>query len=205
MDFTLYLAFIIASIALIIVPGPNVLVIVSTSATHGTRKGLQTVLGTSSAMLIQLTIAAAGTAWFVDYLSSGFQWLRWLGIGYLLFLGISHLRKILTVTKVNEVVPSTTVTFSRGFIVSLTNPKTIIFFSAFLPQFIMVGGPYNHQIMVLSATFLILATLFDSLYAILAGKAHRYLEDHTSRKLQHGISGGLILGASIWLALARKG
>lgn len=205
MDLPLFTAFILASTALILIPGPNVLIIVSTSVSHGSKRGLQTVLGTSSAMIIQLIVAAVGTTWFVESLSDGFQWLRWVGIGYLLFLGINHLKEMLSGTRDNEAIPSISSTFSRGFVVSLTNPKTILFFGAFLPQFIMDGGSYSYQIIVLSVTFLILATLFDSIYAVLAGHVQSYLKDLNSYKLRHGISGGLFVVASFWLALTRKG
>jgi threonine/homoserine/homoserine lactone efflux protein len=91
MEINLYLAFLVASFILIVVPGPNVLVIMSTSLAHGARRGLQTVLGTSSAMIIQLLVAALGTAWFVESMSEGFAWVRWLGVCYLAYLGFSHI------------------------------------------------------------------------------------------------------------------
>lgn len=79
---------------IIIIPGPNVLVVISTSLAYGRARGLQTVAGTSAAMLVQLFIAALGTAWFVSALASGFLWLKWLGVGYLFYLGIRHLLAI---------------------------------------------------------------------------------------------------------------
>ncbi len=205
MDLTLYITFILASVALIIVPGLNVLVIISTSVSHGAKRGLQTVFGTTSAMVVQLLIAAMGTTWLVESLSSGFRWLRWIGVGYLLFLGISHFQKMLSIAEEKETTITTSSTFSRGFLVSLTNPKTILFFGAFLPQFVVDAGSYFQQIVLLSATFLLLATLLDSLYAVLAGRVKNCLQGHDSQTLQHGVSGALFIGASAWLAFARKG
>lgn len=80
MDSLLFFTFIITSVALIVIPGPNVLVVVSTSISFGTKRGIQTVLGTSSAMIVQLLIAAISTTWFVNSVSEGFEWIRWLGI-----------------------------------------------------------------------------------------------------------------------------
>lgn len=204
MDSWLYIAFILTSAALIVVPGPNVLVIVSTTISHGTKRGIQTVLGTSSAMLIQLLIAALGTAWFVETVTQGFEWLRWLGATYLIYLGLQHLFKVYQPHK-DEKAISASSTFTRGFLVSLTNPKTILFFGAFLPQFASPNGDYTTQILVLSATFLCLATLLDALYAIAAGRVRNYIQSPRAIQLQHGLSGILFMGAGAWLAFARKG
>jgi len=135
MNTTLYLTFLVVSFGLIIVPGPNVLVIVSTSITHGTKRGLQTVAGTSFAMAIQLITVAVGTAWFVQLISNGLYYLKWVGVAYLLYLGLYHLRKVIS-SKQQETEIAASATFKRGFAVSLTNPKTLLFFSAFLPQFV---------------------------------------------------------------------
>ena len=203
-DPILYLSFLATSLVLIILPGPNVLVIVSTSLTYGSKRGLQTVLGTSSAMLIQLVIAALGTTWLVTSLMQGFQWVRWLGIVYLLYLGIDHIRKMLRQSNNDAATLTACGTFSRGFVVSLTNPKTILFFSAFFPQFVVNNGLYFLQITVYSITFLILAMLLDSLYAILAAKMNSIYQGQHLHKLHHGVSGTLFIGAATWLALMKR-
>jgi len=204
MEMTLYITFVLASIVLIVVPGPNVLVVISTSVTHGTARGLQTVLGTSSAMMIQLSVAALGTTWIVKSLAHGFEWLRWAGVGYLLILGIKHLRQMHTRPDEKARAMSASGSYWRGFFVSLTNPKTILFFSAFLPQFVSEGALYQQQIMVLSATFLVLAATLDSLYAILAGRISMHFKERDWYRFQNGVSGTLFIGAGVWLALLRR-
>ncbi len=204
MDPLLYITFILTSIAIIILPGPNVLVVVSTALSHGTKRGLQTVLGTSSAMVIQLIMAAIGTTWFVAFVAQGFEWLRWLGVAYLIYLGVSHLSSMVSKGGDEHTQISGRGTFGRGFIVSLTNPKTILFFGAFLPQFVSPSGGYLSQIVVLSITFLLLATLLDSLYAVMAGKASGLLRLSWMQRVQNGISGMLFLGAGVWLAVMKK-
>ena len=81
------LAFIFAALVVILLPGPNVLVIISTSVINGLKSGLLTVAGTSSAMAIQLTVTAMGSAWLVETLTNGFSLLRWAGVVYLMYLG----------------------------------------------------------------------------------------------------------------------
>lgn len=204
METITYTFFILASIVLIVVPGLNVLVIISISVSHGTKRGLQTVLGTSSAMIVQLYIAALGTSQLVDSLANGFEWLRWLGVGYLLYLGINHLYEITSTSKNRSDEVSATSSYARGFIVSLTNPKTILFFSAFLPQFISDETFYLQQITLLSVTFLTLATVIDSLYALSANHLSQHFKKHHLIRFQHATSGTLFITAGVWLALMRK-
>ncbi len=195
MDLTL---FILLSVGLIIMPGPNVLAIVSTSLAHGRARGLQTVAGTSLAMLAQLTIAALGTAWFVETLSAGFLVLKWFGVAWLLLLGLRHLRDAFE----QRVVPSLSALASvqRGFWISLTNPKTILFFSAFLPQFVSPDSAYLPQVLTLSAIFWGLAVLSDTSYALFTGWLGRMVQGKRLPRVQNGVSGVIYLGASAVLA-----
>ncbi len=149
MDLTLYFPFIIISIGLIVVPGPNVLVIISTSIAHGKLRGLQTVLGTSSAMIVQLVVAGIATAYFIDQITNGLVILKWLGVAYLIYLGVFNLYCGLSQNPPSKQL-SAAGSFVRGFFVSLTNPKTLLFFGAFLPQFITGDNPYWPQIIILS-------------------------------------------------------
>jgi len=204
MDGYLLLAFILTSVVLIVVPGPNVLVIVSTSIAHGTVRGLQTVLGTSSAMIFQLIVAALGTSWFVTAITNGFNWLRWAGVAYLIVLGLMNIYRLGSSEQVLEPPLTAGGTYMRGFIVSLTNPKTILFFSAFLPQFVTNRGEYMTQIAILSATFLLLATCLDGLYAVAAGRIGIFMQRISAQKIQKGVIGVLYLTAGVWLAAIRK-
>lgn len=204
MDLSLYSTFILLSCLFIVVPGPNVLVIISTSITHGRRRGLQTVAGTSTAMAIQLLVAAVGTAAFTQVLVDGFYIVKWLGVAYLVYLGISHLRQAFSDRQTGA--PTSSATFIQGFLVSLSNPKTILFFSAFLPQFISAQGSYDYiqQMSVLSLSFLILAMVLDSAYAMAAPVLKQLLKNSNQGRLQHGISGLLFIGASLLLASTRR-
>ena len=196
------LAFTLVSIGIIIIPGPNVLVAVSTSIVHGKVRGLQTVAGTSTAMLIQLVIVALGTSWFVSTLANGFVWLKWLGVIYLFYLGVSHLLDIRNAAKTQI---SAVGTFQRGFWVSLTNPKTILFFGAFLPQFTTPAISYQLQIAALSLIFLFLAMVLDSGYALLAHKLPSILKTKNLTRYQHSASGALYLCAGTMLATTKHG
>lgn len=202
MDITLYLSFLAVSFGLIIVPGPNVLVIVSTSVAHGPKRGLLTVAGTSFAMAIQLIVVAVSTAWFVQWITQGLDYLKWLGVAYLLYLGVLHLKAAVR-PKTRDVDISSSATFIKGFIVSLTNPKTLLFFGAFLPQFVTATGDYTFQIVLLSLSFLMMAVVLDSGYALLSSKLKVLMSSRNLNVFRNGFSGLLYLGASAWLAVSR--
>ena len=203
MDITLYLTFLIVSFGLIIVPGPNVLVIVSTSVAHGKKRGLQTVAGTSLAMALQLLIVGMGTAWLVQLIADGLYYLKWVGVAYLLYLGLKHIKTAMKATN-RSVEITASATFTRGFLVSLTNPKTMLFFSAFFPQFVSGAENYHFQILLLSSTFLILATVLDSCYALLSSKLVLLTKNGYMARMQAGFSGLLFLGAGAWLASTNR-
>ncbi len=195
--------FLIASTLLIIIPGPNVLVIISTSLSHGRTRGLQTVAGTSSAMAIQLCIAAFSTAGVVTILSQGFSLIKWLGVVYLLYLGLAHFYRLLKPQQSPAVIGASG-TFIRGFIVSLTNPKTIVFFAAFLPQFVVGEENYLQQIAILSIAFLCLAAILDSAFVLLANLAKSFLSGRRFESVSNSLSALIYLSASYLLAITNR-
>jgi len=203
MDISLFLTFLLVSFGLIVMPGPNVLVIVSTSISHGKKSGLQTVAGTSLAMSIQLLAVGFGTTWLISLIVDGLNYLKWLGAVYLVYRGLIHLKDAIYLREA----PSNTTgiaTFTRGFTISLTNPKTLLFFSAFLPQFVSSPEKYALEMSILSVTFLTMAILIDSCYAIFSSKLRTVLAGNTVNKIRNGISGVLYLGAGVWLAASRR-
>jgi threonine/homoserine/homoserine lactone efflux protein len=199
----LYLAFLFASIVLLLIPGPNVALIASTSIAHGPRAGLLTVAGTSCAMVLQLAMTVAGMTALLTVSANGFAALRWMGVFYLLYLGIRAWRAAPDdLTAAPPVKPARAATFWRGVLVSLTNPKTLLFFGAFLPQFVSSTSPLLPQLLFLSATFLALAVILDCAWALLAGQIRSILG--TRGRVRNRLQGGLLIGAAAGLALARK-
>ncbi len=199
----LYLAFIAATALLMIIPGPNVALIVANSVAHGTRYGLLTVAATSTAVVIHLALTVLGATAVLDVLSASFDWLRWLGVAYLVWLGVATWRAPLAdLTRTAPQARSARVIYARGFLVGLTNPKTILFYGAFFPQFIAPGPAAGDQLLLLAVTFLAVALLFDSGWAILAGRLRALLSLHA--RLRNRVSGGLLVGAGVGLALARR-
>ncbi len=207
MNISLYIAFLIAAAALILLPGPTVMIVTSKSLRHGVKSGLITVAGSTLAGIIQLTVVVAGLAYVVVFISSWFEWMRWIGVAYLLYLGVKvWMDSIGGDTFETELPSSTSVRrdFADGFLVTLTNPKALLFHGAFLPQFVDPTIPALPQLLVLASSFLIVAAVLDSCWALLAARLGKSLSGNRSRKFADRISGSLLIGAGTTLALIRR-
>jgi len=199
----LYIGFVIASTVLILIPGPNVSLIVANSIAYGTRYGLLTVVGTSSAIALQLALTALGLTATLGVLAGWFEWIRWIGVGYLLYLGARQWTTApIDLTRTKPQPRSFKAITLRGFAISLTNPKTLLFYGAFFPQFLTPNAPIAPQVAMLSLTFFIIAAGLDSCWALLAGRLRGVLA--MRGKLRNRLSGGLLIGAGIGLALAHR-
>jgi threonine/homoserine/homoserine lactone efflux protein len=199
----LFLAFAAAVTVLMLIPGPNVALIVANSVAYGPKYGLLTVAGTSSAMVLQLCLTALGMAEMLGTLGSWFEVLRWIGVAYLVYLGLAQWQApAADLTRTRPEPKSARAIYLRALLVSLTNPKTLLFYGAFFPQFIAVDRPVGAQVALLSATFLGLALLVDGGWAVIAGRARGLLA--ARGRLRNRLSGGLLIGAGAALALARN-
>jgi threonine/homoserine/homoserine lactone efflux protein len=200
LSLSLYLAFLAASTLLMLIPGPNVSLIVANSLAHGTRFGLLTVAATASAMVLQLGVTALGMTALLAGVAPWFAWLRWLGVAYLIWLGVRQWQAPpVDLTRVGPR-PRREI-FLRGFLVSLTNPKVLFFYGAFFPQFLQPGRAVLPQLALLGASFLAVALLVDGGWAVLAGRLRPLLAGHG--RLRNRISGGVLVGAGVGLALRR--
>jgi len=203
MHLDLYLGFVLASAILILIPGPNVSLIAANSIAYGTRYGLLTVAGTSSAIVVQLALTTLGLTATLDLLAAWFEWVRWVGVAYLLYLGVRQWRAApVDLTRIPPQPRSVRAIALRGFLISLTNPKTLLFYGAFFPQFLSLDAPIGPQVAALSLTFLAIAAGLDSAWALLAGRVRGVLA--IRGRLRNRLSGGFLIGAGIGLALAHR-
>jgi threonine/homoserine/homoserine lactone efflux protein len=203
MSLEVYATYLFACLVFIMVPGPTVTLIIASSIRHGTRAGLANVAGTQIGVAVMIVITGIGLTAAIEALGHWFEWVRLLGAAYLIWLGIGMWRSS---GKLGDGQPAArprggfTV---QGAVVALSNPKTLIFFGAFFPQFIDPAGSYALQIAVLGLTAMLFAAVSDSAYAVLAGRAGRMLSTKRVRILSR-ISGGFLIGGGVWLALSRK-
>lgn len=203
-DVQLYLAFVGATALLIAMPGPTAMLVTSVSLRRGIRAGVTAVAGSSTAVVIHLTVVVAGLASVVALVGEWFEWIRWIGAGYLIFLG---LRAWFTKTSRRREPArngSAAGDFGRGFVVTLTNPKTLFFLGAFLPQFVDPDLPAVQQLIALALTFLFVSAVLDSGWAVLAGTIGTSLKSPRFDRLRDRITGTILIAAGTALALARR-
>ena len=202
MTWELYLAFVAASFIIVIVPGPTVTLILANSLTHGARAAMLNVAGTQVGLVLYMAAVVAGLASIIAAMGQLFDWVRLLGAAYLVWLGWKLLRSASFVDANRPPAEPRGGFFLQGFLVILSNPKALLFFGAFLPQFVDPSGDYLRQITLLGVTFMVIGTVCDGAYGLLAAQARRALSPGGSRWLAR-ISGGFLIGGGIWLALAR--
>lgn len=195
------LTLVAATAVLIIIPGPNVALIVANSVRHGYRYGFVTVLGTTVGIGLQLAIVIGGLAVLVETAATALTWIRWLGVAYLIYLGLRTWND--PVSDLNELRTGTEKrAFFHGLGLAFINPKTLLFNAAFLPQFIDQSMHVTIQLVVLSAVFLITVGIGDSLWVAFAGSARTWLGRFG--RLRNKVTGGFLVGAGAGLALARR-
>ena len=196
MNFELLSVYLLVASVVIVTPGPNILLIISQSINLGRNEGIKTIVGTSLAMVIQLFIAGLGVTSVLLFITEWFSVIKWVGVAYLAYMG---LKQLLQNEEKNKNIVSTSKERSllKGFFVSATNPKQIIFFAAFIPQFIDTSYPVTFQIVILSAIYFVIALVSDFTYAYFSSKLSNSLPNHTH--VLNKVSGGLLLGAAFLL------
>lgn len=197
------LLFIGASLALLAVPGPAVIYVVTRSLTQGRTAGIVSVLGVETGTFAYALAAAAGLTGLIAASETGFTVVRYAGAAYLVYLGA---RKLLERDDAEAGPPAHTRSrlYLRGLMVQLLNPKIAIFFLAFLPQFVDAsGGPVELQILVLGTLFTLLAVLSDGAYVLLAGAVGGWLRStNGARRGLARLSGGVYIGLGVTAALS---
>jgi homoserine/homoserine lactone efflux protein len=201
MSLQFYLAYVIACLVLTIVPGPTVTLIVANSLRYGTRAGLINVAGTQLGLAILMSVLIVGLSSIIETMGWWFDWLRFAGAAYLLWLGWKLLRSKGDFDASRAEVPRGGF-FLQGLLVVLSNPKALFFFGAFIPQFVDPHGDYVGQVILLSVTAMASAALSDGAYAVLIGRAGSWLSQQRIRLVSR-LSGAFLIGGGIWLALTR--
>jgi homoserine/homoserine lactone efflux protein len=201
MNWHLFAGFLAITIVLLLAPGPIVTLVISTAATRGLRAGLITVAGTSTGNALLIAAIALGLGWVLAHAVYLFETLRWLGAAYLVWLGVQAWRHAGAPA---PAVPGNHVHFRRGLLVALSNPKTIAFFSAFLPQFVDPSLPAARQLAVMCSVTVLLAAVSDSCWAIASGLGRAWFMRPQRAKLLGRASGLTLIGGGLWLSLARR-
>jgi len=202
MSLHLYLAYVFACFVVVIVPGPTVTLIVANSMSHGTRAGLLNIAGTQLGLAVMMGIVLVGLASLIETMGVWFDGVRLAGAAYLIWLGFRLIRSPGALGDPRRTSRPRIGFFWQGFLVLMSNPKALLVFGAFIPQFVDAKGDYVAQVVLLGITAMVVAGTFDSVYAVLAGRARGVLAASRVRMVSRA-SGGLLIGGGLWLALTR--
>lgn len=196
-------AFLLAATALALVPGPTVTVIIANSLKHGTRAGLMNVLGTQAGVVIWLSIAALGLGAAIKVMGVWFDVLRYVGAGYLVYMGIKLFMSKGDLAVATERARPHGSFFLQGFVVIMSNPKMLVLFGALIPPFIPQGADVARYTLMLGLLFAAIAVTGDTAYALLAGRAGTWLSHKRIRGIEI-ISGFCLVGGAAWMVLKGK-
>ncbi|MDE0775615.1 MAG: LysE family translocator [Nocardioides sp.] len=199
-----WIAFLVASLLFIQVPGPSLLFTLGRALTVSRREALISVLGNGLGLVVQVVLVAVGLGAVVAASATASPGVKVVGAAYIVWLGLKAIRHRGDARR--ALVEGTRVPTRRGqalttgLVVGLTNPKTIVFFVAFLPQFTSEAGPAGAQIALLGAVFAVLAVLSDSTWAVLAGAAKQWFASKPARLDALGAAGGtMMIGLGVTL------
>ena len=153
---------------------------------------------------VQLLVAAIGLASLLNVVADVFDWIRWAGAAYLVYLGIKQWRSANSPILLDTAEVSKKNLFVQGLVVTIVNPKSLIFIAAFLPQFIDVKRDIALQFALIVPTFLLITFTVTSVWAIAAGSARGFLRSQRATKTVSRTTGGLMVLAGVGLAVARR-
>src|ERR1700724_2368843 len=203
MSLQVYFAFLAACIALALLPGPVVTLVIANGLRHGTRAALTNILGVHVGLSIVIGIVGSGLTSLMATMGYWCGWVRFAGAAYLIWLGIKLIRASVAGVKADAPPPPPRGGFFlQGFVVLLSNPKVLVFFGAFIPQFLDMSRDHVSQVALLGVTFMITGAITDSIYAVLAGRARAFFSERRAR-VRSRVSGGFMIVGGVWLELTR--
>ena len=200
-----WLAFVAASAVLLAIPGPTVLLVISYALGHGRRSASSTVAGVALGDFTAMTASMLGLGALLATSAALFTVLKWVGAGYLVFLGVKLWRAPVADAAVEAPTARPGRMFLHAFAVTALNPKSIVFFIAFLPQFLDSTAPVLPQLVIFEASFLVLATVNALTYALLASAARRTIRKPHVQRAVNRTGGSLLIGAGALAVAWRNG
>jgi threonine/homoserine/homoserine lactone efflux protein len=192
-----WLAYTLVTTTFLLIPGPTIILVISYSLLRGRQAVIALVLGVGLGDITAMSLSFLGVGVLLQTVATAFYFIKWLGAAYLIWLGIKMWCSVSELTDLDKKNRSHSwrEIFSSAFITTALNPKSIVFFLAFIPQFIEPESPFTTQVVILGATFFVLAIISVLGYAALAIYAGQQLHLPLIQRWTHRIGGGLLIGA----------
>lgn len=203
MDFATWIAFVAAAAVMVLIPGPTILLVVGQALGGGRRSALPLAAGVALGDLTAMTLSLAGLGAVLAASATAFTALKWAGAAYLVWLGVKMWRAPATAEAAPPLPPGRAM--REAYVVTALNPKGIVFFIAFVPQFMDPARPFAVQAAILVATFVTLAALNATGYALLAARLSGAMRRPGLRRALNRMGGALLVAAGLTVALRRAG
>jgi threonine/homoserine/homoserine lactone efflux protein len=204
MSLETYMTFFLTSLVVVLIPGPTVMLVLSQALSSGKRSVIPLVAGVGLGDLIAMSLSFAGIGAVLATSALLFSLLKWAGAAYLIYLGVKAWRAPVAVSQETRKASSARSQFASAFFTTALNPKSIIFFVAFVPQFVQHSAPALPQFVLLGATFLVLGILNAAAYAAFAGQLRTLLKEPRAVKYFNRAGGSVLIGAGLLTAAARR-
>jgi len=205
MSLEFWLAFVAATTVFLLIPGPTLLLVIGYALSYGRRPALSAVLGVALGDLVAMTVSLAGLGAVLAASALWFSVLKWLGAGYLIYLGLKQWRRRADVAEIVEPISTSNRSLIfNAFVVTALNPKSIMFFIAFLPHFIDPARPALAQMLILGATFWVLAIVTASAYAYMSGTLGMLFRTARFRRNVDRLGGSVLIGAGVLTAAMQR-
>lgn len=204
-----YLFYVTAILVLTASPGPSVLYCITQSIAQGFTASVYSALGVMLSIVGIMTLSFTGLGVIISSSELAFNVVKWAGAAYLIFIGIKLILSKSTELKVSEDTNETKREFSKlsqfigGFLVGATNPKAIVFFTALFPQFIDMSKPLLTQYFILVSTFAVFELWWLTLYSYFGSKSSKWIMSDGRDKIFNRVTGGVFVGAGVFLSSTR--
>ena len=197
MELSVWLAFVITAIGILVIPGPTISLVMSYALSQGRTAAVAIVAGVALGDLTAMSLSLLGLGALLAASASLFTALKWIGAAYLVYLGVKLWRSPVETTEASAATVPARVMFGHAWLVTSLNPKSIVFFVAFVPQFIDPARPYLTQALVLIATFVVLAALNAGAYALVASGLRTTIRRPSVQRWVNRTGGSVLIGAGI--------
>lgn len=205
MTLELYLAYVVATLIVLAIPGPTVMLVVSYALAQGRKSALASVAGVGLGDAVAAVASLAGLGAILAASATLFSVLKWIGAAYLVYLGVKLWRsRPQTLETVETRLADGRRIFLHTFVVTALNPKGIAFFIAFLPHFIAESAPILPQLLLLGSTFVVLGIVNAAVYALAAASVRERVRRPSTLRLMNRLGGGVLVMAGIMTATLRK-
>lgn len=206
MEPQVFVSFVLATALMIALPGPSVLLTIAHSLSFGWRRALITVGGATLGIAVQLLVAVIGIGGLISFVAATFDLLRWAGAAYLGYVGVKvwrNAKELATLGDALDTRPNGLL--MQGLVITVFNPKSLLFIAAFLPQFVDVRRPVGEQFLIIVPAFLLITFVVTSAWAIVAGLINRFIRSSGTLAILFRLAAVMIVLSGAGMVLVRQG